>query len=458
MSQSTITIEDCKKFLVAELKDQLKSRNASTLGKKAELLERLLELVKLELCSPPTIVVAPIQENTPEITEKGDELPKSSIDIDSTIQIQDNGVETSQEQGSILESSIESNMATEPAEVKPSDSENLVVEVDKDISVDVATVNEAVPSIEIPTSEDIPEVVPDAVKESSLNEIIKTNLKKKIALSIQEDPIKGDASNRTSFVRIDNFQRPLHLKLLLKWFEETLGLSGISEENVWLNGIKSHCYVDLPSIEQAEICIARATGLKFPATSSKSLVASFTRVSAKDAPTSTEAQRRPEDWKAFREESAVQTHSGSTPAAATVGVKRKMEDVGGQMLKKAVEMATTGAAKSPRPSTPSAGSGGGGATGSFGEDAAATGFLTRKHKLELGLLVASDDENANATESPRAMRPPQLLPPLPPVLSLDDLFKKTKTVPCIYWLPAPLEKRLKTKASIRSRELQGRLG
>ena len=456
MSQAAITIEDCKKFLVAELKDQLKSRNASTIGKKAELLERLLELVKLELCSPPTIVVAPIQENTPEITEKGDELPKSSIEVDSTIEMQDNGVETSEEQGSILEISIESNMATEPEEVKPSDSETLVLEVEKNISVDVATVNEAVPSIEPPTNEDIPEVVPDVVKESSLNEIIKTNLKKKIALSIQEDPIKGDASNR--FVRIDNFQRPLHLKLLLKWFEETLGLSGISEENVWLNGIKSHCYVDLPSIEQAEICIARATGLKFPATSSKSLVASFTRVSAKDAPTSAEAQRKPEDWKAFREESAVQTHSSSTPAA-TVGVKRKIEDVGGQMLKKAVEMATTGAAKSPRLITPSAGSGGG-ATGSFGEDAAATGFLTRKHKLELGLLVASDDENANAnaTESPRAMRPPQLLPPQPPVLSLDDLFKKTKTVPCIYWLPAPLEKRLKTKASIRSREVQGRLG
>lgn len=469
MSQSAITVEDCKTFLVADLKDQLKSRNASTIGKKAELLQRLIELVKLEICSTPTIE-APIQENTPEISsviEKIDELPKS-IEIDSTIQIcdkNDHNVAISVEQGSVIESSIETNAANElssspAAEVTPSDSENVVVEVEKDIIVDAVTANEVVSSIDSPSNKDIPEVVPDAVKVVSLNEIIKTNLKKKIALSIQEDAAKGDAYTKTSFVRIDNFQRPLHMKLLLKWFEETLGLSGLSEENVWLNGIKSHCYVDLSSVEQAEICIARATGLKFPATSSKSLVASFTCVSAKDAPMSVEAQRRPEEWKAFREEPAAQaqTHSSSTPAAS-VGVKRKMEDVGGQMLKKAVEMATTGAAKSPRPITPSAGGGAGGSAGSFGEDAAATGFLTRKHKLELGLLLSGDDENVNATDSlagsPRATRP---LPPPPPVLSLDDLFKKTKTTPCLYWLPAPLEKRLKTKASIRSRDVQGLLG
>jgi hypothetical protein len=46
------TTEDTKKMLVVDLKEELKKRGASQQGKKAELLQRLNELLEKENCSP----------------------------------------------------------------------------------------------------------------------------------------------------------------------------------------------------------------------------------------------------------------------------------------------------------------------------------------------------------------------------------------------------------------------
>lgn len=93
-------------------------------------------------------------------------------------------------------------------------------------------------------------------------------------------------------VRIDNFQRPLHINSLTPWLEEQSGLpagallpttpsatattgatqaSGTSAGGyapIWISlPLKTHCYVDLPSAEAAQTCIKNVVGKKYPSNS-----------------------------------------------------------------------------------------------------------------------------------------------------------------------------------------------
>lgn len=464
----TLTIEECKKFIVADLKEQLKLRGASTNGKKADLLERLIELVREEnsvIASKTTATdstatfpsqseIVPEDRSAPidpEITsaspiEDTTSKPIDDISDDAIPVVQGTG-EKNVDDGKILleESSISISGSKSLAVAM---SEKLVDEVAKDDENNDHTNTESlIPKLS--NSSENSETTSEFSNPKTLNEIIKSNLVKKIALSSQEVAHEKEKEIRTRFVRIDNFQRPLHVKMLVKWFEETLGLTGVTEENVWVNSIKTHCYVDLASVEQAETCIDKATGLKFPSTSARTLVANFTTISAKDAPTSAEALRLPGEWKLAAGDAAGSPKfatAGGAAAASGAGVKRKAEDVGGQMLKKAVEMAT-GVAKSPRNSSGGTHPAGAASTvpaPSGGSVAGNGGFLTRKHKLELGII--SDDPAAVPGQQDQAPEPQQ-----PPTLSLDQLFKKTKAAPSIYWLPASVERQAKNKARASAR-------
>lgn len=112
----------------------------------------------------------------------------------------------------------------------------------------------------------------------------------------------------TSHVRIDNFQRPMTLRGLLDWLSEQLQ-DTIQESNVWLNGIKTHCYIDFPSIEAATKCIEAVSGKKFPSTNSNILEASYTDVSVEDCPTSSEAAQPPGAWKAIKKDDSINSKS-----------------------------------------------------------------------------------------------------------------------------------------------------
>lgn len=291
-------------------------------------------------------------------------------------------------------------------------------------------------------------------EELRLKEVVKLNLKNKIPLiaSRENAGTQHYESLRSKYIRIDNFQRPLHLKNLIQWLQTTLELPDLEEESVWLNSIKTHCYLQLPSEEVAELSIQRVSGQKFPSTNVKSLSADFTTVSPADAPQSLEAQMKPEEWKTSRGQSLLASPPTAAPsprAAEATGVKRKAgDDIGGQMLKKAVEMATTAAAGR---NTVVSNSNTNGAVAGKGVIAASTenassssiGFFTKKHKMEMGLLPPSDemqisDQNHNGV--------------VPAALSLDDLFKKTATTPCIYWLPVQpivVEKRMKNRLRVK---------
>ena len=63
--------------------------------------------------------------------------------------------------------------------------------------------------------------------------------------------------------------------------------------------------------------------------------------------------------------------------------------------------------------------------------------------MEMGLLPPSDEMQISDQNHSGVV---------PAALSLDDLFKKTATTPCIYWLPVQpivVEKRMKNRLRVK---------
>lgn len=118
-----------------------------------------------------------------------------------------------------------------------------------------------------------------AVAESSDLVTVKQRLKEKFSKRKIESDLKPAP---TKHVRIDNFQRPLNVRGLVTWLSNLCQLQ-ISENAVWLNSIKSYCYVDFDSIEEAEKCMEKISGARFPVTNPLILIVNYTNVSAKDA-------------------------------------------------------------------------------------------------------------------------------------------------------------------------------
>ena len=108
-------------------------------------------------------------------------------------------------------------------------------------------------------------------------------------------------ARKTNNVRIDNFQRPFSLQQLIEFLEENLQFK-INEQNLWLNSIKTHCYITFDNDVDATTCINNIKGKRFPSTNSTELTADFTKVSVQEAPSSREAYEMPGNWKNLKEE------------------------------------------------------------------------------------------------------------------------------------------------------------
>lgn len=114
-------------------------------------------------------------------------------------------------------------------------------------------------------------------------------------LSLKRKNPSSEIFDSSPFVRIDNFQRPLHLKGLISWINEICDFQ-INEDDIWINFIKTHCYLDCHSVEQASQCISKLNGLKYPLTSKILLEVNYTKVSPQEAPRHTEASLKPGEW------------------------------------------------------------------------------------------------------------------------------------------------------------------
>lgn len=282
-------------------------------------------------------------------------------------------------------------------------------------------------------------------------------------------PAGMQSSDGKYHVRIDNFQRPLHVKALIEWLQ-ALCLCIISPEAIWINSIKTHCYVDFSTYTEAKLCIEKVAGLKFPLTSTYILQANFTLVSAAEAPHSTEAAMKPGAWKQ------------STP----VGSKRKIEEVAKEEITtsddlklepddKAADVDETAAAASKRPAVNRASTRAVGtadifrrATAGilFGGSKSATDALQQRSKghssraSEVALTPSSFSSSAQSQATVVGDDESHTSGAQRWIVSsssdgsggrgnrVDDLFKKTAAYPPIFWLPVGdevVQQRLKCK-------------
>lgn len=255
----------------------------------------------------------------------------------------------------------------------------------------------------------IDNAAPELTEEERLRELVKLRMKRKVSAEVS-----GDRSSANKVVvpskhlRIDNFQRPLNQKSLTEFLTIKLGVSFV-DGDIWLNGIKTHCYVDFSDVESATQAKAHLEGERWPTTNPKPLEVSYTSVSAKDAPTSAEAAMRPGEWHKACAVVVSKTANDCTPESGAESVlgKRKIEPTSAamSMFKNAIAGANTVGSGANRARDVT--------TLQRLEGSTDTGFSTRR-SAETGII----SENSG-----------------PKQLGLDDLFCKTMSKPQLYWLP-----------------------
>jgi len=402
-------------MLVNQLKEELKSRGASTVGKKAELATRLEELVAQE----------------------------------------------AQESGGGTE--------TAPAQpVEPKD--------------DAAGQADVEPISEEPVTAVVEDGKPMEIEETPTDAVSQP------AKEDESAPRTEDENKNVGYthVRIDNFQRPLNQKALIEWIE-SLCQCTLASDALWINTIKTHCYVDFSTEEEAKRCVENVTGKKFPTSSPYILEADFTSVSAKEAPQSVEGSLKPGTWKVLpgeplpaspkavapAQKTLTQQHNQDTGRTITIDTeamdtqdeapqsshKRKLEDTATSPTAGASTVetpsnktrrvagldifrrATAGILLNRPGNAPSAvyNAPANVITASASAQAV-TGFVPQRGARE------GDEPGETYTSESAVTRSSD-------ETSLEDLFRKTVTsTPAIYWLPAPdevVQQRLKSRLMSR---------
>jgi len=284
----SLSSEKFEKLKVDELKIELKSRNLSTAGKKADLLARLLEEVNAESNRLSTAA---------QIGNSEDLIDSSYLQVDlgsdpiGECDILKSGADIEKKNTSTTDTDIveQSNHEIYADNARSKESSHELSH--KDLSDPIQVSGTILVSGSSSPIADINFSHTEVNDEDSASLLEST--------SLSDSTLELDKT-RTNHVRIDNFQRPLTQKSLLEWLQSTTGIY-ISPENLWINGIKTHCYIDFNDVDEAKKCIQTCKGQRWPVNSLSPnavvLDAQFTSVSAKEAQTSDEARLGPKDWK-----------------------------------------------------------------------------------------------------------------------------------------------------------------
>lgn len=293
----------------------------------------------------------------------------------------------------------------------------------------------------------VADIVEDANKDQSKTEklnddiaVVASGSGITVADIVIEDTNNEQKKTEKSYhVRIDNFQRPLTDKLLFEWLAKTLGHE-VLKENLWMNKIKTHCYIDFESISLAQACISVVTGSKVDSKHTMQLVADMTDVSAQEAETSPEAKMKPNEWK-NNKTSPVKLiplpQNTKASMAATSGSSIDM--MNNNVIMKAVnhQLSASDSTKITELRNPNAG------LSIRGNEQ--IGFSTRRNRTDNGTGITKTTEDVSlkrqrvgSTGSEDVVLRGRNVNDKnedEDVFELDTVFRKTKAIPPLYWLP-----------------------
>ncbi|KAL6490880.1 hypothetical protein MHYP_G00012250 [Metynnis hypsauchen] len=232
----------------------------------------------------------------------------------------------------------------------------------------------------------------------------------------QLSPPRGKVSN---IIHICNLVRPFTLGQL----KELLNRTGtVVEESFWIDKIKSHCYVMYSSKEEAVATCEALHGVKWPSSNPKVLRVDFCEqdevdfhkgLLTGDDPRVTGPVARP----------AAAPPPLMPPARERERERERERDVGAtavrdQWAEREREMERRERTRSEREWDRDK-------VRDFGRDDRDAGKRSRSRDRRRKERGKSKERKAEKKEKPEE----------PPAKLLDDLFRKTKAAPCIYWLP-----------------------
>ncbi|XP_047446406.1 apoptotic chromatin condensation inducer in the nucleus isoform X2 [Mugil cephalus] len=237
----------------------------------------------------------------------------------------------------------------------------------------------------------------------------------------QPSPPRGKVSN---IVHISNLVRPFTLGQL----KELLGRTGtLVEDGFWIDKIKSHCYVTYSSSEEAVATRAALHGVKWPQSNPKVLSVDFCQQDELDFHKGLGAATRP-----GAEEQVPAPGRGRTLGLPSLLPERD------QWAEREREMERRERARAEREWDRDK-------VREFGKpgeekEGPRRSRSREKRRKERGKSKEKKTEKKEKTAED------------PPAKLLDDLFRKTKAAPCIYWLPLTEEQFVQREAARAERK------
>ncbi|XP_053116251.1 apoptotic chromatin condensation inducer in the nucleus isoform X3 [Hemicordylus capensis] len=243
-------------------------------------------------------------------------------------------------------------------------------------------------------------------------------------------PPRGKVS---CIVHICNLVRPFTLGQL----KELLGRTGtLVEEAFWIDKIKSHCYVTYSTVEEAVATRNALHGVKWPQSNPKFLSADFAEQDELDFHRGLLAERPAE----AKTDEALALPGAGPAARGERDLSRRSEArereaaVREQWAEREREMERRERTRAER---------------EWDRDKVREGPRSRSRSRERRRKERPKSKEKKAEKKEKAQEEP-------PAKLLDDLFRKTKAAPCIYWLPLTdtqyVQKQAERAARARERE------